>query len=259
MGTPGEVPASPLDTERGLVASGVDFGYGRRGPLVLRDFTWRVTPGARTLLLGPNGAGKSTLLRVLSGQARPRRGMVTVDGESGRRALFGRVGWMPQDIRPLRGFTVREQVEFAAWAGGTSAETVHEVTERALAAVRLEQQSQARASRLSGGQLRRLGLAQVLARDSDVMLLDEPTAGLDPAQTINFREILREVDVKNGVVVSTHQVSDLIEDVDRVAVLVDGSIRFDGTVAEFASRGTGRTDPDSLARVFMELAAGGLH
>jgi len=166
---------------------------------------------------------------------------------------------MPQDITPLRGFTVREQVEFAAWAGGTAAEGVHEATERAVQAVRLEKKSETRASHLSGGQLRRLGLAQVLARDSDVVLLDEPTAGLDPAQTINFREILQEVDVKDGVVVSTHQVSDLIEDVDRIAVLVDGAIRFDGSVTEFAERGTGRTDPDSLARVFMELAAGGLH
>lgn len=241
-----------------LAASQLRFGYRRRRP-VFNDLTWSVKPGSRTLLLGPNGAGKSTLLKLMSGQLRPKHGTVTFGDASSRRTLFRHVGWMPQHIEALRGFTVREQVEFAAWVGGRSAADARSAASEALPAVRLDERPDEPVAHLSGGQMRRLGLAQILARDSSVLLLDEPTAGLDPAQTINFREILRSIDAPGGIVISTHQVSDLINDVDRVAVLVDGDIRFDGTVEEFASQGSSSDDGESFAQIFVEFVNGGLH
>jgi len=252
--TPAPAPP-PLE----LTADALTFGYGRRRPPVLSDLSWTIAPGTRTLLLGPNGAGKSTLLRLLSGRLRPRSGSVRIGGRTDRTSLYRHVGWMPQQIEPLRGFTVREQVELAGWAGGRTSARATVAAEDAIRSVRLDDRPDTRASHLSGGQLRRLGLAQVLARESDVLLLDEPTAGLDPAQTMNFREILREIGRHRSLVISTHQVSDLIEDVDRVAVLVDGTVRFDGPVADFAALGSGGTEPEALSSVFSTLVRGGLH
>lgn len=88
-----------------LRATGLTFSYGRLRPhRVFSDLDWAVSPGETTLLLGPNGAGKSTLLKLLSGFEKPRAGRVTVDGAADRQALFSKVGWMPQDAQPGRGF-----------------------------------------------------------------------------------------------------------------------------------------------------------
>ncbi|MET0820259.1 MAG: ATP-binding cassette domain-containing protein [Aeromicrobium sp.] len=244
-----------------LSATGLGFAYGRfRSDVVLDGLDWTVAPGRRTVLLGPNGAGKSTVLKLLSGYLAPRRGSVTYDGISKRRHLHRHVAWMPQLVTPLKGLTVEEQVEYAGWVAGLSSKDSRTHASVAIEAVRLDDKAQARADALSGGQLRRLGLAQALVRRSDVLLLDEPTAGLDPAQTVNFREILRNVHAPGGIVVSTHQVSDLGDDVDHVAVIADGRLRFDGTVDEFVTHGRARgVTSGSLVDVFADIVAGGLH
>ena len=244
-----------------LSATGLCFAYGRlRAEVVLDELDWSVTPGRRTMLLGPNGAGKSTVLKLLSGYLAPRRGSVTYDGSSRRRDLHRHVAWMPQVVTPLKGLTVEEQVEYAGWVAGLSSRDSRMRASVAIDAVRLGDTVDARADALSGGQLRRLGLAQALVRRCDVLLLDEPTAGLDPAQTVNFRQILRDVDAPGGIVVSTHQVSDLGDDVDRVAVIADGSMRFDGTVDEFVAHGRTRgVTSGSLGDIFADVVAGGLH
>jgi ABC-2 type transport system ATP-binding protein len=244
-----------------LAATGLTFSYGRWRPHhVLSGFDWKVAPGKTTMLLGPNGAGKSTLLKLLSGFEAPSAGQVTVDHQSGRRALFRKVGWMPQDVQPARGLTVLEQIEYAAWVAGETRRSAQELALQAVVDVDLEDKRHVRTDRLSGGQLRRVGLAQALVRRAPVLLLDEPTAGLDPAQSLNFRRLLRGIDRPGGIVISTHQVSDLADDVDRVAVLVDGRIQFDGTVAEFAGQGVavdGSTQ--TLADIFASMVGGGRH
>lgn len=243
-----------------LQAESLCFSYGRRRPVaVLDDFSWAVPSGQTTLLLGPNGAGKSTLLKLLSGFERPRRGKVTVNGRDDRDSLYREVGWMPQEVQPARGLTVGEQVEYVAWLSGANHREARARSLEALESVDLMDKRDARADRISGGQLRRVGLAQALVRRAPVLLLDEPTAGLDPAQALNFRKVLRGLDCPGGIVISTHQVSDLADDVERVAVIADGAMRFDGPVAAFRKLGNESGGEASLSEVFSSMIGGGRH
>jgi ABC-2 type transport system ATP-binding protein len=241
-----------------LTVESLDFAYrGRRQQRpVFEELEWSVAPGETTLLLGPNGAGKSTLLKLLSGFERPQSGTVALDGSTSRRDLYKRVGWMPQDVQPARGLSVKEQVEYAGWLSGLTLAQSRSRARQALAAVDLVDLHTRPSDELSGGQLRRLGLAQTLVREADVLLLDEPTAGLDPAQALVFRDIVRALAMPGGVVISTHQVEDLAGEVDRVAVLSEGRFVFDDTAPAFTALGSGGA---SLARVFADMIGGGGH
>ena len=244
-----------------LEAAGLGFSYGRLRPTrVFEGFNWRVTPGQTTLLLGPNGAGKSTLMRLLSGFDRPTKGEVRIGGVAERRELFRQVGWMPQDVQPGRGMTVVEQVEFAAWVAGQPRRQARETALTVISQVDLDDKRDVRTDRLSGGQLRRVGLAQALARQGQVLLLDEPTAGLDPAQALNFRVLLKALDYPGGIVISTHQINDLVDDVDRVVILAHADIKFDGTVTDFVQHHAGiSAGTRSLTQAFTDIVGGGRH
>jgi len=213
------------------------FRYRRSGPKVLDDFSWTV-PAGRTVLLGPNGAGKTTLLALGADALRAQRGAVQfgnlVAGSRRHRSLYRKaIGWMPQRIRAVPGLTCREQVAYAAWLKGLSQREAWRAAADALEAVDLAPLANSLTSQLSGGQLRRVGVAQVLVHEAAVMLLDEPTVGLDPAQRAMFRETLAALPATSRVVVSTHQVDDLSELFDTVVVLDHGQIRYQGTVAHF--------------------------
>lgn len=215
----------------------VSFRYRRSPGPVLRDFNWRV-PWGRTVLLGPNGAGKSTLLSLGADALRPAQGRITFRSlntarRSDRAAYRRAVGWMPQDVRAVPGLTAQEQVAYAAWLKGLGRRQAWRAAANALKRVGLEDLADRKTSTLSGGQVRRVGLAQVLVHDAEVLLLDEPTVGLDPAQRARFREILAALSLDRPVVVSTHQVDDLTELFNTVVVLEDGAIRFAGPVPVF--------------------------
>ncbi|WP_281285594.1 ABC transporter ATP-binding protein [Cellulomonas aerilata] len=226
---------------------------------MLRDLSWAVPPGSRTVLLGPNGAGKSTLMKILAGVLDPVQGSVAAT--VGGRGISGRarrkvVAWMPQDVVPVPGLTVLEQVTYAGWLSGLTTSEASRRAPHALEQVRLNDLAQRRADQISGGQLRRLGLAEVLVRDSSVLLLDEPTAGLDPAQRLAFRQLLQTC--PRTLVVSTHQLDDIDTVFDRVVMLVAGRIRFDGTTSEFFSIAGERGGADAEA-VFAAFVGDGSH
>ncbi|HET7415178.1 MAG TPA: ATP-binding cassette domain-containing protein [Arthrobacter sp.] len=244
----------------------VDFRYRRSPRWVFRGLSWEIPSGRRTVLLGPNGAGKSTLLRVLAGIEKPRNGEVVIDGKevrarTRRRADIPQVAWMPQEMTAIRGLTVVEQVAYAAWLSGMPERMARVRAAVAVEQVHLDDKATHRARTLSGGQLRRLGLAEALVVDADYLLLDEPTAGLDPAQRQNFRDILSGLSLP-GLVVSTHQTDDIAELFDHVTVLADGAIPFDGSVGEFralaaSTDGPGRASTEE--RAFASLVGGGAH
>lgn len=243
-----------------LSANGVSFAYstrlGRPNSDVFTHLSWTVPPGRRTALLGPNGAGKSTLLKILAGVYKPQAGSVRGETPKGRTTLRRYVGWMPQDIAAVQGLSVKEQVVYSAWlAGQKRTDALMHATE-ALEQVGLTEKADSSSRQLSGGQRRRLGLAETLARSSPLLLLDEPTAGLDPAQRQNFRRILRSLPAKHGIVVSTHQVDDLDDMFDHVTVLSEGKIAFDGPIEDFYALGSGRI---SAEEIFTDLVRGGLH
>lgn len=203
----------------------------------MRDFSWRV-PAGRTVLLGPNGAGKSTLLALGANALQPTHGQIcfgSVDpARRFDRAAYRRaIGWMPQQVRAVPGLTAHEQVAYAAWLKGASQKQAWSAAGMALEQVGLATVADRPSTTLSGGQLRRVALAQVLAHDANVLLLDEPTVGLDPAQRARFREILAALPPSSPVVVSTHQVDDLADLFDTVVVLSNGVIKFEGAVSGF--------------------------
>jgi ABC-2 type transport system ATP-binding protein len=198
--------------------------------------------GGSTALLGPNGSGKTTLLGLGATVLKPRHGRVSVDGliPDNRRNLRlyrANVGWMPQTIRAVPGLTAREQVAYAGWLKGMNRTDAWREARQALGAVLLGSLEGRTAATLSGGELRRVGLAQVLVHNPRAALLDEPTAGLDPAQRMQFREILTRLAERTALLVSTHQTDDLAAVFDKVAVLVAGRILFTGCVTEFLELG----------------------
>jgi ABC-2 type transport system ATP-binding protein len=215
-----------------LAFSGCSYAYDRRNR-VLCDVTVEFPVGA-TVLLGPNGAGKSTLLSLAAGVLRPTAGEVLLaDAVTSTSERKRRVGWMPQRASEIRGLTVREQVALAGWLKGVPERLAWDKAIVALRTVRLEDLAGRRATRLSGGQRARLALAQVLATDAEFLVLDEPTAALDPDQSDLFGEMVRDISRDRVVVVSTHDVSELQRNYDRVVVLDSGQVRFVGTSSEF--------------------------
>ncbi|MGH3311433.1 MAG: ATP-binding cassette domain-containing protein [Streptomyces sp.] len=212
------------------------FAY-RAGEPVLRSLDLELPAGC-TVLLGPNGAGKSTTLSLGASVLLPRSGHVALGlldsaRRRDRRNYRRKVGWLPQDVAPVPGLTVREQVAYAGWVKGLSRRDSWDRAAAALGRVGLADLSGRRSNQLSGGQMRRLGIAQCLVHNADVLLLDEPTAGLDPIQRGVFRDLLAELSTSVDFVVSTHQTEDLADMYDTVIVMDRGEAVFRGNIRDF--------------------------
>ncbi|MBE8525678.1 ABC transporter ATP-binding protein [Amycolatopsis sp. H6(2020)] len=193
-------------------------------------------------LLGPNGAGKTTLIRALATVLRPESGRLsllgTQAGGRGQRELRRRIGYLPQNFGYYKRFTVREFVEYLAWLKEMSKEDIPGAVQRAVERVGLADRADDRMKTLSGGMVRRVGIAQAIVNDPDVLLLDEPTAGLDPAQRVRFRELVQELGRDSCVLISTHLVEDVATACTDVVLFAEGKLVFQGTPDELAAAGT---------------------
>ena len=201
-----------------------------------------VTPGHRTGVtgvVGINGAGKSTLLSVLAGALKPTSGAVRLDGDevfgSGRKAALRRVALMPQQLRVPMNVRARDVVEYIAWLRGLNGSDAKRAAADAVEAVGLSHVASKRVSSLSGGMQRRLALAQALATDPDVLLLDEPTTGLDPQQRVVLRTLLKNLPQDRITLLSSHVMEDLQSLCENVIVLHAGRTLFHGAFADFVS------------------------
>jgi len=195
-------------------------------------------------LLGPNGAGKTSLLRMMATAIPPSSGRLRLlgrdPGRAGpRREIRRRLGYLPQQLGYYPGFTAAEYVEYFALLKEVPAAQVPAAVTAALDRADLGGQARARLRTLSGGMLRRVGIAQAIVNQPDLLLLDEPTAGLDPEQRVAFRALLRDLGRRATVVVSTHLVEDVGAACARVALLDRGKIVFQGSPDELAARGAG--------------------
>ena len=210
-------------------------------------------------LLGPNGAGKTTLLRILATSLSPTSGTVRVLGHDpsdsgGRLAIRRRLGYVPQEVGLYETFTVFDFVDYIAILKElTDRRARRDEVRRVLDAVDLGDVASKRIRKLSGGMRRRVILAQSLLGEPDVLVLDEPTVGLDPEQRLRFRQIVSEHAEHRCVVLSTHMTEDVEALCDRVIVMDLGSISFDGTTADLAGIAAGRVwlddRPDPRATV----------
>jgi len=197
---------------------------GRRfgGRSALRDVTVSAAAGETLALAGPNGAGKSTLLAILAGALRPSSGSV---------ATAGRLGYVPQQPALWRRLTVRENLWLVARLAGT------DDAEQVLAASGLAEVADRRVEVLSIGQAQRASIAAGLIGAPDVLLLDEPTAALDPRQRRLVWELVGAVPERGGAIVFTTQnVEEVPLHADRLVALADGAVAFEGSAAELRDR-----------------------
>ena len=195
-------------------------------------------------LLGPNGAGKTSLLRMMATVLPPTSGRLRLLGRDPgsyypRREIRRRLGYLPQNLGYYPGFTVSEFVEYFALLKEMPAAQVPSAVTAAIERTGLANQARAKLRTLSGGMLRRTGIAQAIVNDPDLLLLDEPTAGLDPEQRVAFRALLRELGQRATVVVSTHLVEDVGAACAQVALMDAGRIVFHGTPGELTARADG--------------------
>ena len=195
-------------------------------------------------LLGPNGAGKTSLLRMLATVIPPSSGRLRLLGRDPghygqRRQIRRRLGYVPQNLGFYPGFTVVEFVEYFALLKEMPPARVPHAVAAAVERVGLGEKAKAKLRTLSGGMLRRAGIAQAIVNEPGLLLLDEPTAGLDPEQRVAFRALLRELGQRATVIVSTHLVEDVGAACARVALMDRGQIVFHGTPDELTSRGEG--------------------
>ena len=244
-----------MTTHPTVSASGLSLRYG--GTAALDDVSLRLHEGV-TGLLGPNGAGKTTLLRVLATAVPADRGAFTVLGHdpgttAGRQEVRRRLGYLPQTPGFHPDFTAFAFVDYVAILKElTDRAARHREVRRVLEAVDLSEVRGKRIKRLSGGMRQRVALAAALLGDPGLLLLDEPTVGLDPEQRMRFREVIAEAGQGRTVLLSTHQTEDVAMLCHRVIVMAHGRVRFDGTPAELTARAAGRvwssTERDPRAR-----------
>ena len=236
-----------------------------RGTTALDGVDLSFRPGI-TGLLGPNGAGKTTLLRIIATVLAPDEGGVHLLGRSpDAPATLAEVrrhlGYLPQEMGFPRGFTGFAFVDYMAvlkeW---TESSSRHDEVRRVLGLVDLADVATKRVRALSGGQRRRVALAQALLGDPALLLLDEPTTGVDPQQRVSLRQVLSQAGERSTVLLSTHQTEDVAALCDRVVVLDQGSIRFDGAVTDLVATATGRVwladAPDPAARASWRTGTG---
>jgi ABC-type multidrug transport system ATPase subunit len=242
-----------------LTFDDVSFRYSRRSRWVLDGFSQTFEPGA-TVLLGRNGAGKSTLLGLAASLLLPSSGHVRAGDLSTDRSLAAyrrAVGWMPQQVRAVPGLTVRENVAYAGWLRGMSRSQAWDVAKGAVARVDLTAEADQTGTKLSGGQLRRMGIAQALVHDARLVLLDEPAAGLDPLQRRELRGVLASLAERVDLVVSTHQTDDISSSYDRVVVLDAGRVVWSGPTTAFTAQVPGHVPESERAEhAFAELVRG---
>ena len=201
-------------------------------------------------LLGPNGAGKTTLLRMMATVIPPTAGRLRLLGRDPgaygpRREIRRRLGYLPQNLGYYPGFTVVEFVEYFALLKEMPPARVPAAVAAAVERVDLSDRAKARLRTLSGGMLRRVGIAQAIVNEPELLLLDEPTAGLDPEQRVAFRALLRDLGQRATVVVSTHLVEDVGAACSEVALMDRGKIVFHGTPAELTARGADQGTGDA--------------
>jgi ABC-type multidrug transport system ATPase subunit len=195
-------------------------------------------------LLGPNGAGKTSLLRMMATALPPTSGRLRLldrDPRSyaPRREIRRRLGYLPQNLGYYPGFTVAEFVEYFALLKDMPPGQVPRAVAAAVEHVGLGDRARTKLRTLSGGMLRRVGIAQAIVNQPELLLLDEPTAGLDPEQRVAFRALLRDAGQRATVIVSTHLVEDVGAACTEVALMDAGRIVFHGTPDELTARGEG--------------------
>jgi len=194
-------------------------------------------------LVGPNGAGKTTLLRTLATLLAPTEGAITWDGQDIIRQplpLRRVLGYLPQDFGVYPQLTARELLRYIGELKGLTGPLLRRRVEAVLDTVHLRDDGDRRLRTYSGGMIRRVGIAQALLNEPRLLVLDEPTVGLDPSERMSFRGLLASIGVERLVVLSTHIMSDVEATATDLALLQRGRLTWTGTPAELLADAEGQ-------------------
>lgn len=204
----------------------------RNGNRALKDVNLVIEDGMFGLL-GPNGAGKSTLMKILVTLMKPSQGIIRVNGldlQKNRRQVRTILGYLPQDFRFFAKLSTWEFLDYSARLAGLKSKKIRSAeVDRMLEEVGLFEVRDRKANKLSGGMKRRLGIAQALIGDPKIVIVDEPTTGLDPDERIRFRNLLSKMAEQEMIIIlSTHIVGDISSTCNNMALLNEGKLVFDG-------------------------------
>jgi ABC-2 type transport system ATP-binding protein len=216
----------------GLIVDNVGVRYGR-DRWAVRGVSLRLEQGVLGIV-GPNGAGKTTLLRLLASVLKPSEGNVTWDGaDVGRNPWTLRqvLGYVPQDFGVYPQLTAREFLRYIGALKGLQGALLRRRVDAALETVHLPAEADRPLREFSGGMVRRVGIAQALLAEPKLLVLDEPTSGVDPAERVSFRNVIAAVQRERLVVLATHIIADVEATATELALLQRGRVTWAGTPA----------------------------
>ncbi len=212
------------------------------GPFVaIQDISFAIPEGQVVAFLGPNGAGKSTTMKVLTGYLAPSEGHAAIAGmdiQTDRIEASKRLGYLPENGPLYPDMTPLEMLEFFGEARGMEADQLAKRIDAVIEQCALQDVLEKPIGKLSKGLRQRVGLAQVLLHEPDVLIMDEPTAGLDPNQIRHFRDNIQELRKTKTVLISTHILQEVDAIADRVLFVHDGRLIFDGSPDELKEDGS---------------------
>ena len=237
-----------MNTE--IVLKDLDKYYGKKQ--ALRRVNLTISQGMYGLL-GPNGAVKTTLMKILATLLPKTGGKVTICGTdiSQEREIRRMVGYLPQDFSMYGNMTVYEVMDYLGVLSGMKKAERRERIPMLLEKVNLTENHGTKVKAMSGGMRRRLGIAQAILHNPRVLIVDEPTAGLDPEERVRFRNLLCEIAEERIVILSTHIVGDIEATCENIAVLNQGELLFQGTVTDLLEHAEGKIFTATVSR--MEL------
>ena len=217
-----------------------------RGGVRALNNTTLTIPGGMFGLLGPNGAGKTTLMRILAGILHPTDGELRIgeyDGttERGRTSIKQVLGYLPQDLGMYPDLSAYEFLDYVGILKGLKQRQARQQrVEELLEMVALSDVARRKTKTFSGGMKRRLGIAQALLNDPRLLIVDEPTAGLDPEERIRFRNLLSDLGGQRTILLSTHIVEDIAQTCQHLAMMREGSCIFQGSTLDVVNSARGR-------------------
>ena len=225
-------------SESNIQIRNLSKSYGKKQ--ALRNLNLDIASGMFGLL-GRNGAGKTTLMKTIATLLKKQEGDITVCGVPVEKASEIRkiIGYLPQDFNMYGSMTVSQALDYLGVLSGMSKVKRHDRISILLKQVNLIEHSGKKVRSLSGGMKQRLGIAQALLHDPEVLIVDEPTAGLDPEERVRFRNLLCEVAENKTVILSTHIVGDVEATCEEIAILDDGRLLFGGTVSGLCNMAEG--------------------
>lgn len=214
--------------------------------LALQDASFEFKEGEVVGLLGPNGAGKTTLLRILVGFLKPTTGEIEIEGMDVNKAINAqkvksKIGYLPEQAPLYEDMLVSEYLEFIGKMQGVSLDEIEDKVKTVVERCGLQEKKNSEISTLSKGYRQRVGIAQALIHNPKIVILDEPTTGLDPNQRIEIRDLIKEIGRERMVILSSHILSEVQSTCSRVLIINKGKIVADGSPEDLEKEGRGNT------------------